>query len=311
MKEANFLLFQIILLFGIFTAKAQPYPSIFGTEKTQFNIFVPCMGMKGIVEDCIDPELGEGYTKHISFRQGNDTIINNITYQIGAIPYSGGIFHDAYIREDTLTGKIYSYFPKCNEEYLVCDLSLNVGDTFYVHKCTYLGIQPDGYMIADSVVTVKGKKVIYFNAYAGYGNHKVFFMEGIGSIFGFLENMYECRLKFNVLLCVHKDEELVYIRNSESSYDCDYNCMFSSVNENTKSKLSVIPNPVSNEFYIQSDLINIDEIFIYNFQGQCVSQIKLKEEFQKINIAALNTGIYLLKAKDIRGNIYTTKIIKL
>ena len=32
--------------------------------------------------------------------------------------------------EDTNTGRLYRYFPNLNKEFLTCDMSLNVGDTF-------------------------------------------------------------------------------------------------------------------------------------------------------------------------------------
>jgi len=302
----NYLLTSLILFCCVQMANAQPYQSIFGDSTTQFNVFVPCMSMKSIC-DGYDDELMEGYTDLVFFRRGNETIINDQTYQIGNVHDSEVI---TYLREDTLSGKIYSYFPRCNEEYLVCDLSLNVGDTFYFYRCTYSGTEYSFYMIADFVTYLDGKKVIYFETIFGIGNQKVFFMESIGSMLTFF-NSSICDLEFSLLLCAYKDEELFYIRNPESLYGCVYNCMGTNINEYSKNKLQVFPNPVNNEFHIQSDKIHLDEIFIYTIQGQCVKHTKIYEEYQKINIASLPAGIYLLKAKDIQGNIFTAKLIKL
>jgi hypothetical protein len=315
--KKNYVLASLILFCCVQITNAQPYQSIFGDTTTQFNIFIPRQAIKCQMSD-FDPELGEGYTGYMFFRKGNDTIINEQIYQIGETT-EGPEY--SYVREDTLQGKVYIYAPRCNEEYMICDMSLNIGDTFYFHRCRYNGteyaIEPDGYMIADSITNIAGKKVIYFDMYAGYSsyppyeNNKVFFMEGVGSIFGPLEWHTAYVGGSNILLCIHKDEELVYIRNPESSYQCDYQCIGEGINEHTKNKLHIYPNPVFTEFHIQSDLINLDEVFIYTIQGQYVRHIKIQEEFQKINIAHLHAGIYLLKVKDTQGNIRVEKIVKL
>lgn len=89
-------------------------------------------------------------------------------------------------------------------------------------------------------------------------------------------------------------------------YFCGYN-----VNEVMINHIKIYPNPVSTEFYVQSDEIILDEVFIYTIQGQFINHIKLQEYSQKINIATLQAGIYLLKVKDMQKNIYTMKLIKL
>jgi hypothetical protein len=185
----------------------------------------------------------------------------------------------------------------------------------------YSGIgHTKGYMIADSVTYLNGKKVIYFgNIYLSDGvlwvssiePHKFFFQEGIGSIFPFGYIQGTGDIDFSLLLCLHQDEDLVYIRNPESLYQCDYDCMLGSIDEHRKNKLHVYPNPIYTEFYVQSDEIVLDEAFIYTVYGQCVTHIKLHQELQKINIADLQKGVYFLKVTDIHGNIYSTKIIKI
>jgi len=308
----------LILFCCVQMANAQPYQSIFGDNTTQFNVFVPCLSVKSMC-DGYDDELGGGYTKHISFNQENDTIINGQTYKIGNIPGSGVIFFDAYVREDMLTGKIYSYFPRCNKEYLVCDLSLHVGDTFYFNKCTYSDTIPDGYMIADSVTYFEGKKIIYFkdiiqmNPYLWIPfSDKIFFMESIGSTFVFFDSSDGCGEGFNLLLCAYKNNDLVYIRNPESSYGCDYNCMGSNINEYSKNNLHAYPNPAYSTFQIKGiDDFQNYTVSIYNMYGQLIMQKQIVNENDIIHIENLSKGVYIVNLSSKNNVVTTSKLIKL
>lgn len=88
--------------------QAQPYQSIFGDSIAQFNVIIPFMSLKTIKSG---EDLGEGYTNYSIIRKGNDTLINGYIYQM---PENNGLtpgFNEdnGYIREDTVSGKIYIY----------------------------------------------------------------------------------------------------------------------------------------------------------------------------------------------------------
>jgi len=170
-------------------------------------------------------------------------------------------------------------------------------------------------MIVDSIYSVDGKKIINFdgpykgnNNIYGYFFHylpKFAFIEGIGPNYGPFDQIWEERM----LLCTYKDNNLIYVQREDLG--CKYDNVGGSVNEVKFDKIKIVPNPVSNEFHIQSDEIILDEVFIYTILGQCVNHIKLQGDSQKINITTLQAGIYLLKVKDIQGKISTTKLIKI
>jgi hypothetical protein len=292
---------------------AQPYQSIFGNEKTEFSVFIPFHAIKGTMKSDFDPELGYGYTEHIFFNRKNDTIFNDQTYKIGDIYGTFKADEYAYVREDTLTGKIYTYYPRCNEEWLVCDLSLNIGDTFYFHICEGDGIvYNDGYIIADSVLIIEGKKIIYFEDIAGYLPDKIFFMEGIGSIFGPLKHkhIYQGYLGMTKLLCVHKDKELVYIRNPESSYGCDYNNMGSGIDEKNNNNLHAYPNPTKDKLFIKNHEFTINHIQIIDLLGRLLMDIIPQNESEIVlDMKSLPSGLYFVKA-SINGSVVMEKVIK-
>ena len=310
--KKNYLLISLILFCLAQTTIAQPYQSIFGNNTTQFNVFVPFTYVKGTVD--FDPELGEGYTEDFFFERGNDTIINDQTYQIGNIPGLIDTYSPTYVREDTLNGKIYTYYPRCNEEYLICDLSLNVGDTFKLQRCRQNSMEFDGCIVVDSVVNLEEKKVIYFEDFTFDGvPYKICFIEGVGATFGPTSYRYEYtgNLEMNILLCVHKDEELIYIRNPESSYGCDYQ-YGSNIEEHSINKLNLYPNPTHSTFQIKGiDNFQNAIVSIYNTYGQLVMQEQVFNKDDIIHIENLINGVYIVNVQIKEGIIAKCKLIKL
>ena len=308
--KKNYLLTGLILFCLVQTTIAQPYPSIFGKNTTQFNVFFPFMAWKGTMD--YDPELGEGSTEYCFFEHGNDTIFNDQTYQIGVVLGSGNYI--TYVREDTLTGKVYSYASKCNEEYLVCDFSLNEGDTFKLQRCQQNSMESDGSIVVNAVVNIEGKKVIYFEDFILDGVYKIYFIEGVGATFGTIGYRHEYSASapgVNILLCVHKDEELIYIRNPESSYGCDYQ-YGTNIDEHSKNTLNLYPNPAYSTFQIKGidDFQNVS-IVIYNIYGEIVRQKQAVNKEDAIHIEDLCKGVYIVSISTENRMVSKCKLIKL
>ena len=77
-----------------------------------------------------------------------------------------------------------------------------------------------------------------------------------------------------------------------------------SVAEETESSIQLYPNPASNDIHISSNE-RIEEVRIYNINGQqtiAISQ-QLSANSCTINIANLNSGIYIVKINTEKGNI--------
>jgi len=303
---------------------AQSYQSIFGDSTTQFKLFIPYLSCKTVSDD--SDELGEGYTMKILFRKGNDTVINNQTYRIANT--SDNFFPDnnyAFVREDTLSGKIYSHVSRFDKEYLVCDMSLSVGDTFCLHDLyTLWNAEPThGYMIVNSIIYLDGKKVIYFgDIYAdkGFGwvsvyptivPDKIYFMEGIGPLFGVIDYRNPNGVELlSLLLCVHKEDSLVYIRNSESSYGCDYYSISAIINEPLNITLYVYPNPVKEQLIIKNDEFIITRIQIFDMFGILILDIISQNESEIVlDMKSYLPGFYFFKAITNERSI-VKKIIK-
>ena len=118
----------IFLSFNFF---AQNYPSIFGTENTKWDFPWCNLDQASITEQIT--EL--------------DTIIDGVEYKKVGTLNSGSISYDlnvigsnGYAREDLAEGKVWfmgaveTMSGLDTAEYLIMDLSLNVGDTFIVYQ---------------------------------------------------------------------------------------------------------------------------------------------------------------------------------
>ena len=79
----------------------------------------------------------------------------------------------------------------------------------------------------------------------------------------------------------------------------------SGVNEIAESQLSIWPNPVSETLNLKGDMTQVQ---IYSVDGRLV--MSLEKGFETINVSALATGSYLLKATLNDGSVTTQKFLK-
>ena len=298
-----------LLLFVLLTtaniAFSQGYQSFFGKDKTTYHIF-DRVSTKGSV-------LGEGTTSQYEINTNDTVTICDTAY----LHYYGMFL----VREDTNTGKIFRRIA--DKEYLICDMSLNEGDTFtlpiYEPRNWYSEM---GYLlIVDSVTEDNGKKVIYFapieddniSTFFGYFfGVSLKFIEGIGPSygpFGCINIFYQ----LPVLLCVDKED-------STSEEDTTY-VLFphlgceqhgGGIEENKKSILQIYPNPVNTTFrVILSDLVQkIGELKIYNNFGQLLYQNLTHLSDEPVDVSHFPNGFYILKYQ-IKNQIYQSTFIKI
>jgi hypothetical protein len=71
--------------------------------------------------------------------------------------------------------------------------------------------------------------------------------------------------------------------------------------------LVVYPNPASTELNIE--MANVSKVEIYNVLGAKVANVKLSG-IQKVDVSALNAGVYVVKATDSNGKVAVAKFNK-
>jgi hypothetical protein len=266
---------------GGVTMQAQEYESYFGADSTRLNV----------LQYCID-WVSTGY---MEINTADTVHVNGHDY-LHATP-RGFFFENAelYFREETSTGRLYRYFPMIDEEeVLLCDMSLTVGDTFY-HIDSWGMAHPS---VVESVSFENGRKVIRFALPYLPWHDALTFREGIfpnNFPIGYLD-YYDCE---NNLLCEYKDGEQVF-ENPE------YNICYideTSVQEQDLQHVSLYPNPAKETMLIEG--AKVAEVQVYNALGQLVKTFKNTNE---IPVAALPQGVYLLRITDTDGKVYMNKI---
>ena len=296
-----------------FQAQGQ-YESFFGHGDKKYAIAAP---ITCYMTDGYDPcNLGYCITTDNYVISSDTAVFNGITY------FRGREFaNDLFVREDTLTGRIYRYSTNWNEEYLVCDMSLSVGDSFLI-VCDYLSnwdfsYEDSNYLVVDSVYFFNGKKIIQFNrGLYDFSYRKITFIEGVGPSygpFGYTENGEN---SFGLLLCIsqvlslgsheysNSTDSLIYMLDPDLG--CWQDCPWG-IREHAANTVRVYPNPAGNAIYLEmNDLQNVaGDVYIFNSMGQSVHHQKITDSSTIISVSHLPKGLYVIffLSPDVKANV--------
>ncbi len=239
-------------------------------------------------------------------------------YASSCIPYCW----PGRLREDTVLGRLY------HNGYLVCDMSLNEGDTFYFEPST---IAPDlgRLMLVDSVRYYSGRKTIclsllnhlddyffgtvYADQHADYP-FSIRFIEGIGPTYVTRGEDYcwphvtLAQPYLTLLLCLYKDDSLVYM--ADERLGCSQHHV--GVSEHpSMSTINLYPNPATQ--YVVLDMSTGEEmegtVVITDILGRRCIQQKAEGANTRITVADLPAGMYFLTYRDSKRTM-TKKFLK-
>ena len=312
---------MMAILLANFSLQAQ-YESFFGRETWTYDIdyLMTCY------TDEYDPNVFNTCCATFSFDfHRDDTVkIEGNTYYYYQYPdyyYLPSVF----LREDTVTGRLYARYgtDETDDEYLLCDLSLSVGDTFFLPDGTAHWNWFDYKMIVDSVGYIYGKKVInlsldgavdffyspdaaqYLSAY----NISLRFMEGIGPIYGICPtSAVSLENGFGLLLCMHKDDTLCYMTHETlgcAQFGAD-------IPQYPQSYLQVYPNPVDGQLTLE--FVTEEEIsgtmMVRDIVGRVCRLFSVNDRKTVLDMSALPQGVYTLTFTDRENRKITKKIVK-
>lgn len=227
---------------------------------------------------------------------------NNDIYQQTKVP--------VYIRSEysaAMHEKIYMYNSQTQTEYLISDMNLQVGDTFYLpphHAGIYTQAQAN-YAIADSIYYRYNLKHIQTNALLSVNNQKLCFIEGIGPNTGLQYAWEDYSLEMGYELnCFNS--EYVFYKNNENPLPC--NCNLTDQNPYTKNTHEyLLQNPVQDILLLRNTEIR-GLAAIFDMKGRMYFSGTLQPE--GIDVRHLEPGIYLLKIKTNDERVLNVKFIK-
>jgi hypothetical protein len=308
MKKSRFILVLFTVLFASFS-QAQTYRSYFGEEFTNWYIYNGRIDASGV-------EIHQ-------VSDNNYIIINNKQYRKVCD-------RNVYLREESGTGKLYiliDYYG--DEEYLVSDMSLKLGDKFYLHFYTWIG--PDAfqwgyeglekdengyYTFVDSVYYeedeyarkhIRTKLINYNNmCYTCYGgkDNPMEFIEGIGSNYGFyyLLNPIGGAYYTHDLTCYEteaglwKNIKYYDVHNIPIEYR---ECFWVQSIKSVEQELPIEIRQTQGKLNISFGFPITGEVILYNSLGKKqVQQNLLSEKAVVFSLNGLSQGTYLLYVSD-------------
>jgi len=243
------LLFVVIVQF----CYGQEYHKLVDTNKLWSTLIVEYIG-----PPTFDSTLK---TQHIRF--GDDTIINGLIYKKVLETYNENLInwsYSGYIREDSSRKVYYLNYECYDEEYLIYDFNVNIGDTINYFE-PYIVDSIDSIYIS----THYRKRIFIHSIISSFSD---VWIEGIGSIYGVINSMTEgvVGIRFE-LLCFFENDTLCY-QNSNYN-DCYIVTNNYEILQYGKQSFNIYPNPINKCFIIDTEILNNNSIFeIYNSLGQ-------------------------------------------
>ncbi len=294
------------------------YQSFFGKNKTEYAIYV--------VDAGFDPEgkpinIG-GSSTHVFEFKGKEREYNGKVYKLD-------IRGTRILREDTVLGRLYRYYPELDTEVVLCDMSLQQGDTFRLPwlKVMHLPNWRDycynewGYpIVVDTVFYVGKRKHINFyyikdRSSIFYDNEGVCkeyglplsFIEGVGPSYGIGYTKLASALYLPLMLCLHKDDSLEFMLHKPTG--CHQ--IGGAVKEPKRTTLTLQPNPAQDYILLRnedaSDLGG--EIIITDAIGRVLLHRTMEEAEMRINIGSYGSGTYFVRYRSQNG-VQILKFVK-
>lgn len=257
-----------------------------------------------------------------NYEKTSTEVINNIEYyrfdgdsNFGYPPFS------LFLREDTVSGKLWVYDEIEEREWLAIDMGLELNDSLLLSS-RYANYY-DTIAFVDSVFyDNEGRKHLRFNLscfnFALSPNYnKLEFIDGIGTNFGLgyqvinpIDYFYQ-----EILLCAFKDDEKVYSHNSESGDSCKLIINGVGIENIYQSGLKVWPNPCQKTVKVNPPFgyFGYGTILIRDIAGKLVysKSFQCFEFGIAIDMSLFKPGIYFIETKLNNHKVYLNKLIRL
>jgi hypothetical protein len=321
-----------------------PYNKLLGTltDWYIFNAFIPIsQGQKGNSTTAVNVYYGK-------YSANTDTFVMGKTYKKFYHVYINPGFpsntHVGYIREDSLTRKVYFLDKSSTGEDLLYDFSLNVNDSIFLNFPQTAGTFPKGYYKVKSInnVTIKAgtrKQFVLKNNPTSMDSLVV--IESVGSIIHpayMYESYYgmgqfgwsssSCKYPYHFgLACKYSDNikqfqsctyTLAQANGCFFKYDsCNYWNTCSAIAEHHAVRdLRLAPNPAAQETEL---VINVAEdvniaIDIYDLSGRKVKRIS-SGSFQpgetsvKLDLSDVEQGYYFIRVSGKEFELNTPLVV--
>ena len=289
MKKIVLLALSVVWTFAVHGQDTTGYRSFFGQESTEWY---------GIVFDY------DYYDYHV-MRTVSDTLVDGLQYKVikhFEILNGDGEYYERYeysylLREDTINGRLWCRYFNHDEDFLIVDMSLSVGDRIVLGKVSspYSGT---GFIVEAIIDTNTLRKIILKNA----TGREIYFIEGVGCSNIVEYSPYGSLGIESSLLCCVKDSVREF---HDGPQEGCYGDPFVGIGMGDHQNILIYPNPCRDWIKIDGEGVNL--VCIYNAQGQLEKSETNNSGI--INVSDLPAGVYVLRIFS-RDSIIDKKIIK-
>ena len=300
----------LFLFLSSFLLVHAQYESFFGGDSWEYS-----EGFQPITKNTADydPYLLGCLTNTYSFTRSDTVVIGGQKYYDCVTNGLGE--YQVKLREDTQNGRLYALIE--NKEFLLCDMSLSIGDTFKLPVSQLYNYVDTMRMVVDSVTFVNSKKVLHLSPVSAadqgwwypltvghYYNISLRFMEGVGPTYGIVPPHGQG----DVLLCLTKDDTLYYMTHPDLGCWQEY----VAVPDYSDLYITLYPNPSDQQLFLRfSTEENVrGVVYVRDNLGRVCLRRNVVEPMTILNLYSLSPGIYLLTFIDQQNRIITKKFIK-
>lgn len=269
-----------LLLFSYTYGLSQDYLSILEEDHVWNTKYVSCP------DPC--------YFVYSEYTIDGEITFNNIVYKV---IYING-FVNSYLREDS--GIVYQYFPQEDEEYILLDFTLEVGETYTFPPYYQSNDVEDMTVAAIFTEEIAGemRKVIYFDF-----PEEVWF-EGIGSDSAFKPGGLNIIDSSNSLVCFTSLGVTYFFNGSSVCFEV------AGIDDFGKNDVVLSPNPVVSTSTLQfSSEGAADTVHILDIFGRVISEEKVQGDRIMITADAYSSGIYFYQVFSGKQLLKTEKFI--
>ncbi len=316
------------------------YQSFFGKNKTEYSLCSIRYWVNYTPKDkriyLTDPCTTDTYT----FNE-KEQVFNGKSYKYEIGLHEDSLFkfeRDILLREDTVLGRLYRYFPELDTEVVLCDMSLQQGDTFRIawmripsaYFPNYAYYEADKPVIVDTVFYVDGVKHIVFQyiKHSYWGYNSIFydewegickkndiplsFIEGIGPSYGlgYIMELGYFERCLPLMLCLYKDDSLAFMLHEPTG--CELNVdPKPQIKEAKRTTLTLQPNPAQDYILLRNEDASDfgGEIIITDAIGRVLRHCTMEEAEMRINIGSYGSGTYFVRYRSQNG-VQTLKFVK-
>jgi len=254
----------------------------------------------------------------------SDTLINGTLYnkviRTGFIspfcppfsPYQPSIGYQGAYRNDIADQKVYLVLPDSTNEILLYDFSLEVGDTLSGYF-TFPDFSPCSFLIVDSIEYIIINNILRKRMKITDENmcSSSYFIEGIGSSTGLLENLQSFE-GGGELICFVKNDSILYHGNP--FFECQI-ILSTESGFGDNPKIKVFPNPAQNYFIVEHHLDKAPkhaEIILIDGLGHEIArhEVKGRNNQEVVDTRMLKPSVYLVLLK-VDGKVVDKSMISI